>query len=395
MSRTFRTLLAAAVVVGTGWPASAQDPNEPVWAPETQLQSLADGDVVAFWTAERLRNAVPLDMAREAAPIPFGFGSLLGPIAAGGAMAVGEPVVATSGRPGQRPRELTGGPEVERLLGEGRALAGINPLLGAAPFNFSRYRLFPEPPRDPDLMYRTFPYSLTGKLFFVIPGAGTFVCSASSVNSENRSVVWTAGHCVVSPTERGPVFHTNLLFVPGYKGQATCGLTPFGCWTAKARGSLGGWANSGLFEYDHGVMVANLGGNGLPRKVGVRIGFLGFVANIAQDQHWHAHGYPAAAPFSGVHHEICTAQLAVTDQPTGIPFVDPETSGIGCDQTGGTSGGPWVINFSGLGGATNLLNGNNSYRYGGGGVQNLRLYGPYFGAGAINLRNAAQAIPVP
>lgn len=386
----FRSLLAAAVIVGTGWPAAAQDPNQPVSPPEAQREALAaDEDVIAFWTAERMQNAVTLDMAREATPTPFAFGPALAP------MALGEPIVATSGLPGQTPEELTGGPEVDRLLGEARALGAIDPLLGSAPFTFSRYRLFPETPRDADIMYRTFPYRLTGKLFFVIPGEGTFVCSGSSVNSANRSVVWTAGHCVVSPTESGPLFHTNLLFVPGYRGQPSCALTPFGCWTAKTSFGLVGWALFGLFEYDHGAMVANLGGNGAPRKVGDRIGFLGFTANIAQDQHWHVHGYPQAAPFDGVHHEICTAQLAVTDQPTGIPFVDPETSGIGCDQTGGTSGGPWVINFSGLGGLTNLLNGNNSYRYTGGPPQTLRLFGPYFGTGAVNLRNAAQAVPVP
>ena len=251
-------------------------------------------------------------------------------------------------------------------------------------------------------MYRIFPYRLTGKLFFAIPGEGNFVCSASSINSENRSVVWTAGHCVVSPTELGPVWHTNLLFVPAYRGQATCAATPYGCWTAKTQFSTFGWAADGLFEYDHGAMVANLGGKGAPGKVGDRIGWLGFTANIAQAQHWHDHGYPQAAPFDGIHHQICTSQLAVLDLPDGNP-ADPPTSGIGCDQTGGSSGGPLVINFSGEGGATNLVNGNNSYRYVNpngpcvifGSPCELELFSPYFGDGAVNVRNAAQAVPVP
>jgi V8-like Glu-specific endopeptidase len=387
-----RTALALSVLASTGVAAWGQDANQPVTSAGTEaLAPLTDTDVIGYWTPERLASAVPMDFAREqtASPGILGFGMTFG------ALSVGEPVIGTSGLPGQEPTEVRGAAGVDQLLGEGRALAGAAPLLGAAPFTFSRYRLFPESPRDPDIMYRTFPYRLTGKLFFSIPGAGNFVCSASSVNSENRSVVWTAGHCVVSPTDSGPVWHTNVLFVPGYKAQGSCAATPYGCWTAKQLWSLGGWAFTGLFEYDHGAIVANLGGNGLPRKVGDRIGWLGFTANIPQDQHWHVHGYPAAAPFDGLHHEICTSQLAVTDLPTGIPFVDPETSGIGCDQTGGTSGGPWVINFSGVGGATNLLNGNNSYRYTGGGVNALRLYGPYFGAGAVALRDAAQAVPVP
>jgi len=384
-----QTLIAMAVVVGMGQPAVAQDPNQVVSTSDAPAQFRANpDDVLAFWTPERLRDAVSLDVTRDALAARTSLRGTSLSLATRG-----ESLLATSGVPGQAAETVRGTANVERLLTRGAG--GIEPQLGDAPWNFSRYRLFPETPRDPDIMYRTFPYRLTGKLFFVIPGEGTFVCSASSVNSENHSLVWTAGHCVATPLEGGRfVFHTNFLFVPGYRGQASCALTPFGCWTAKDVNTLIGWAVLGLFEYDHGAIVANLGGNGLPRKVGDRIGWLGFTANIPQDQHWHVHGYPQAAPFDGNHHEICTAQLAGTDLPTG-GFFDPETSGIGCDQTGGTSGGAWVINFSGLGGPTNLLNGNNSYRYGGGPPNSLRLYGPYFSDGAINLRDWGQFIPVP
>jgi hypothetical protein len=40
------------------------------------------------------------------------------------------------------------------------------------------------------------------------------------------------------------------------------------------------------------------------------------------------------------------------------------------------------------------VNGNISYRYGGPNPpENLKLFGPYFTTGAVNLRNAAQAVP--
>jgi hypothetical protein len=67
------------------------------------------------------------------------------------------------------------------------------------------------------------------------------------------------------------------------------------------------------------------------------------------------------------------------------------TIGVGCDLIFGASGGPWVVNFSGVPEGTNLLNGNNSYIKRG----LPQLYGPYFTTGAIELRNAAQAVPVP
>ncbi len=132
---------------------------------------------------------------------------------------------------------------------------------------------------------------------------------------------------------------------------------------------------------------------------------LPFVANAARGQHWHILGYPQGArdlaqtppgpQFDGKHIEICAAAFATTDLPSGNPDL-PATNGVGCDQTGGTSGGPWVVDFSGVGGATNFLNGNNSYRYNSPNPpENLKLYSPYFGDGAVNLRNAAQAVPVP
>ena len=49
----------------------------------------------------------------------------------------------------------------------------------------------------------------------------------------------------------------------------------------------------------------------------------------------------------------------------------------------------------GAAGATNLLNGNNSSRYGGGYPNTLKLYSPYFTTAAINLRNFTQAVSVP
>ncbi len=60
-----------------------------------------------------------------------------------------------------------------------------------------------------------------GKVFFTIPSgpeAGDYVCSRTALNSRNRSVVWTAGHCVFDTD--GRVFATNWVFVPGFSARA-------------------------------------------------------------------------------------------------------------------------------------------------------------------------------
>ncbi len=380
--RGYLRLLAAAlaaaamlVAVSAGPPVWAQSGNEAVVSrnfPPSMAQSTE-----AFWTSERMANATPMPM-----PAPRAVSMQSQPTVT---MPQGPALVASSGLPGDARWEESF-PQPATLQ---------EPLWGAYPWSYTRYRLFP--PRNDLLMYKTFPYRTVGKLFFTIPGQGNYVCSASVVNSENNSVVWTAGHCVYS---EGIGFHTNFLFSPG----RWIGSNPYGTWTVKTAFTLGGW-QAGLLEYDHGALVMNLGGIAPPRKIGDIVGWLGFAANTYRQQHWHLHGYPAGprdlattppgAQFNGENHEICAAAWAADDLPTG-GVNDPPTIGVGCDKTGGTSGGPWLIDFSGVGGATNLLNGNNSYRYSGPNPpENLKLYSPYFGNGAVNLRNAAQVVIVP
>ena len=61
----------------------------------------------------------------------------------------------------------------------------------------------------------------------------------------------------------------------------------------------------------------------------------------------------AAPPFTGETMHDCQASYAYNGAVPGIPPV-----AIGCDMTGGCSGGPWVWQLLG----ENALNGNNSYR---------------------------------
>jgi hypothetical protein len=299
-------------------------------------------------------------------------------------------VVAPSGKPGAGSITLFG-PQAEAAIGP--KSGGPSPQFAAGSFPYARYRLFP----NTDDMYTRFPYSAVGQLFFTIPGLGDFVCSGSSVNSANASLIWTAGHCVATP---GVGFHTNFLFAPARHEPRA----PLGFWTASQAFTTKQWGNQGQFEFDHGALVANRGGIGGNQKLADAVGFLGFLANASRFQQWNLHGWPVAnrdkattppgQQYDGLHHEICLTVFGSTDDPSvnGGAVADA----VGCDQTGGTSGGPWIVDFSGVDGNTNFVNGNNSYHYlGPNPPENLKLYGPYFGNPAVNVRNAAQAVPVP
>lgn len=367
---TYLLGMAACILLGSIPTALAGGYDEAVSSgPFTPLVAEA---AETYWTPERRASALPV-------PLPEVSRGPTVTQAPQQKAAPGPLVVAPAGGPGE---EVSG--DIDHLTG------GIDLLFGGFPFSYTRYRLFP----DTLTMYKTLPYRTVGKLFFTIPGMGDFVCSGSVVNSDNRAVVWTAGHCVYSP---GIGYHINFLFQPALRAATK----PYGSWTVKEPWTLTGWM-AGLPEYDHGALVMNLYKG---KKIGNVVGWLGFVANAARGQHWHILGYPQGArdlaqtppgpQFDGKHIEICATAFATTDLPSGNPDL-PATNGVGCDQTGGTSGGPWVVDFSGVGGATNFLNGNNSYRYNSPNPpENLKLYSPYFGDGAVNLRNAAQAVPVP
>jgi V8-like Glu-specific endopeptidase len=216
----------------------------------------------------------------------------------------------------------------------------------------------------PFTRYEPSPYpTMHGKVFFS-DGAANYVCSGTALTSGNQSVVWTAGHCV----NEGPGgFYTNWAFVPAYRD----GAAPYGTWAAENLLTTSAWGNSGDFSYDLGAAVVATNGSGqtLTSVVGGR----GIAFNQAAEQRYLSHGYPAAPPFSGGRMYICDANLGTRDTSA-----NPPTLGIGCDMTGGSSGGGWVV-------GNNVLS-VNSYGYT---TQPNVMYGPYQGSVAQNLYTTA------
>jgi hypothetical protein len=203
-----------------------------------------------------------------------------------------------------------------------------------------------------------------GKVFFTLGGVD-YVCSGTALDSTNGSVVWTAGHC----TNEGPgAYATNWMFVPAYKD----GTAPYGTWTARALLTTSQWQTQGDISYDFGAAVMNTtGGSTLNSRVGGR----GIAFNYDRNQRFNSYGYPAAPPFTGERLWVCDAQLGTSDSTT-----NPQTMGIGCDMTGGSSGGGWVVGD----GVYSV----NSYGYT---TQPDVMYGPYQGSVAQTLYSNASA----
>jgi hypothetical protein len=210
--------------------------------------------------------------------------------------------------------------------------------------------------------YTSQPTSTNGKVFFTDDGLN-YVCSGTALLSGNKSVVWTAGHCVHDGSNN---FHTNWQFVPAYLD----GSAPYGVWTARRLLTTSGWASGEDFSFDNGAAVVNAnGGQALTDVVGGRNPSF----NSARNQNYAAHGYPAAPPFNGERLYVCNSPLIYDDTSA-----NPPTMGIDCNMTGGSSGGGWIAG----GGVASV----NSYGYTT--LPNV-MFGPYQGSVSQSLYTQA------
>lgn len=205
-----------------------------------------------------------------------------------------------------------------------------------------------------------------GRVFFTYQGRNAS-CSGDAVTSTNKSTVLTAGHCV----KLDGAFHTNFVFVPAYNN----GAAPYGTWAARATSATPQWVASEDINYDVGAAVVNqLNGQNLTDVVGGQ----GVAFNQPKAQNMYAFGWPAAAPYDGTKMIYCSGRTFNAFLSNGI--------GMTCNMTGGASGGPWFQQFNETTG-TGLQNSVNSYKIN---FFPNWMFGPFFGADAQNLYNAAQ-----
>ena len=218
----------------------------------------------------------------------------------------------------------------------------------------------------------SFPQVVHGRIFFTI-GAGTFSCSGTLVESLNRNVVFTAGHCVYDVASKSWV--QNLIFVPGYENQ----VEPFGRATATFLYTTGQWIKSGSGSYDIGVLTLD---RPLEEELGARkLAFdLSPKFRSGRARPYTVYGYPAkpANLFNGEVLQACRT-LAYGRDRIGGNLAPLPIRAAPCKMRQGASGGGWVT----LG---NYLNSVVSYGY----CDEIKslcgnVFGPYFSNAARSL----------
>jgi len=321
-SRPTATLIAA-LLLAIALPASAEA------SPAILETSGSAAAIRDYWTKERMRAAEPV-----APPAPPA--TLSGP-----AGPAGTPSYVAPAAPGQ--------PSPARLQSGATATGGI----------VDRGAVLVENPAASDVRAH-------GKVFFTVTkgnAPGDYVCSGTAVNSRNRSLVWTAGHCVFDHHDRGGRVK-NFAFVPAYDR----GATPYGTWPARKLATTRRWRRDGNLRFDVGAAtVRRHEGVALQAVVGARgIGF-----DQPRKQDYSVLGYPAIDPFDGSREYRCDSRYRGADLPGGP---GPKTMSVGCDMTRGASGGGWIA------GGTLLSVTSYGYKSAPG-----RLYGPYLSRTAKKL----------
>lgn len=283
---SLRAALLGAALVSCGLlaapaAATAAPPSPPPGVENRNVPTAEQAEVDDYWTADRMRNAVPAEVLVD------------DNVVASGKVASGAPVVYGAEQSSDR-------------------------LDAALPPTLKQ--------RASSSAVRQAPVSHIGKVFFTLNG-GDYVCSGNVVSSANESVVATAGHCL----NAGPgAFATRWTFVPAYEN----GSAPYGRWPATELIAPTQWTARGDITYDTGfATVATRGGQTIQDVVGAT----SIAFNQPRGLSYKAYGYPAGAPFDGQKLWLCQGST-VND-----PFGQSDSQGIPCNMTGGSSGGPWFL----------------------------------------------------
>lgn len=236
----------------------------------------------------------------------------------------------------------------------------------------------------------------TGKVLFSM-GASYYVCSASVVQDAvaDRSIVLTAGHCVYDETNNQ--FAAHWIFVPSWDTKSVpmdaeglfCNSTEYGCWSAQSLVASNAFAQEPGFtvtatQHDYGFAVVGSGGFSGEQLDVITGSQSMFTDLVSESTSTWAFGYPAQGKYKGNDLVYCSG-LSSFDSRIGV---DWSTYKLGCNMTGGSSGGPWMRDFATTGptaGSGSVFS-VTSYGYG----SSKSLYGPILNSETAAMFMAAE-----
>ncbi len=195
-----------------------------------------------------------------------------------------------------------------------------------------------------------------GKIVGIDPREGAYSCSGTALNTPSRSIVLTAGHCVIERGSEG----RHIAFVPAYDH----GIRPFGAFEVRSVFVMPQWRRGENPDFDVAALRVK------PNRFGALtdvVGGRGYATSKSRLAAFQIFGYPAARA-GGEELRTCGAHGLGLDRLTNS-FTGPPTMPASCDMAAGASGGAWIFDGELIGGVT-------SYGYQG---RPTQLFSPYFG----------------
>jgi Trypsin len=195
-----------------------------------------------------------------------------------------------------------------------------------------------------------------GKIVGVDPREGRYSCSGTALNTPSRSIVLTAGHCVVEKGSEG----RHIVFVPAFDH----GTRPFGTFEVESAYVMPQWREDENPDFDLAALRV------APNRLGALtevVGGRGYATSRSRLAAFQIFGYPAGYA-AGEELRSCRAHGLGFDRFTD-GFSGPPTMPASCDMAAGASGGAWIFDGE-------LISGVTSYGYQG---RPTQLFSPYFG----------------
>jgi hypothetical protein len=171
------------------------------------------------------------------------------------------------------------------------------------------------------------PSTTTGIVFFTTRNGQNWWCAGSTVNTNGKDSVITAGQCVygnLGGSVPGEGWHSNVVFVPDYDN----GWAPYGVWTARQLWTLTNYVN--YQDAGDSIGAAVLNTNGYGQHIVNVVGGQGFSWN------WPASEYVYVFGETGSNLVYCS------NYEFGWYS---STIGVACNYN--NAGDPWLMSFNG------------------------------------------------
>jgi hypothetical protein len=187
------------------------------------------------------------------------------------------------------------------------------------------------------------PLDAIGVLAITHPG-GQGQCNGTVLQSANRRVVLTAGHCVTEGTD--------FRFAPDHLGPIddllgcthNClGTSPYGIWHATSSGVIRDARYPNDQAYDLAYIVMD--DNAIGQRLGDVAPMMAVQFNQGRSQYWRAYGYPGVqdAFTQSPILSRCSTGSAGSEAASGSVSTDPQFLTMPCKLLSeGSSGGPWT-----------------------------------------------------